>query len=162
MNFKKILHKIRTESFTEKEKSITFEHLIRSWLLTDLHYNELEKVCLREDFPGCKDFGSTDSDIDLAPKTEIGNYWIIQCECYAADNVIDKFTVDSFLAILSHTFTNGALPQSQVFPIVCRFLPLLANKWTRAAVINKPLSSRMPNDWSCEQNELQYILDLLL
>ena len=54
MNFKDILHKFRTESFTEREKGTKFERLMRSWLLTDPRYNELEKVWLWEDFPGRK------------------------------------------------------------------------------------------------------------
>lgn len=68
MNFKEILHKFRTESFTEKEKGTKFERLMRSWLLTDPRYNELEKVWLWEDFPGRKDFGGTDTGIDLVAK----------------------------------------------------------------------------------------------
>ena len=85
MNFKDILHKFRTESFTEKEKGTKFERLMRSWLLTDPRYNELEKVWLWEDFPGRKDFGGTDTGIDLVAKTEMGGYWAIQCKCYAED-----------------------------------------------------------------------------
>ena len=42
MNFKDILHKFRTESFTEKEKGTKFERLMRSWLLTDPRYNEFK------------------------------------------------------------------------------------------------------------------------
>ena len=42
MNFKEILHKFRTESFTEKEKGTKFERLMRSWLLTDPRYNEFK------------------------------------------------------------------------------------------------------------------------
>ena len=75
MNFKDILHKFRTESFTEREKGTKFERLMRSWLLTDPRYNELEKVWLWEDFPGRKDFGGTDTGIDLVAKTEMGDYW---------------------------------------------------------------------------------------
>lgn len=90
MNFKEILHKFRTESFTEKEKGTKFERLMRSWLLTDPRYNELEKVWLWEEFPGRKDFGGTDTGIDLVAKTEMGDYWAIQCKCYAEDATIDK------------------------------------------------------------------------
>lgn len=74
MNFKEILHKFRTESFTEREKGTKFERLMRSWLLTDPRYNELESVWLWEDFPGRKDFGGTDTGIDLVAKTELGDY----------------------------------------------------------------------------------------
>ena len=115
MNFKDILHKFRTESFTEKEKGTKFERLMRSWLLTDPRYNELEKVWLWEDFPGRKDFGGTDTGIDLVAKTEMGEYWAIQCKCYAEDAVIDKPAVDSFLATSSRTFTNEVTFQTTRF-----------------------------------------------
>ncbi len=106
MNFKEILHKFRTESFTEKEKGTKFERLMRSWLLTDPRYNELESVWLWEDFPGRNDFGGNDTGIDLVAKTELGDYWAIQCKCYAENTIIDKPAVDSFLATSSRTFTN--------------------------------------------------------
>ena len=115
MNFKEILHKFRTESFTEKEKGTKFERLMRSWLLTDPRYNELETVWLWEEFPGRKDFGGTDTGIDLVAKTELGDYWAIQCKCYAADTVIDKPAVDSFLATSSRTFTNEITFQTTRF-----------------------------------------------
>ena len=115
MNFKDILHKFRTESFTEKEKGTKFERLMRSWLLTDPRYNELEKVWLWEDFPGRKDFGGTDTGIDLVAKTEMGDYWAVQCKCYAEDAVIDKPAVDSFLATSSRTFTNEVTFQTTRF-----------------------------------------------
>lgn len=115
MNFKDILHKFRTESFTEREKGTKFERLMRSWLLTDPRYNELEKVWLWEDFPGRKDFGGTDTGIDLVAKTELGDYWAIQCKCYAEDAVIDKPAVDSFLATSSRTFTNEVTFQTARF-----------------------------------------------
>lgn len=115
MNFKDILHKFRTESFTEKEKGTKFERLMRSWLLTDPRYNELEKVWLWEEFPGCKDFGGTDTGIDLVAKTEMGDYWAIQCKCYAEDAAIDKPAVDSFLATSSRTFTNEVTFQTTRF-----------------------------------------------
>ena len=115
MNFKEILHKFRTESFTEKEKGTKFERLMRSWLLTDPRYNELEKVWLWEEFPGRKDFGGTDTGIDLVAKTEMGEYWAIQCKCYAEDAVIDKPAVDSFLATSSRTFTNEVTFQTTRF-----------------------------------------------
>lgn len=106
MNFKEILHKFRAESFTEKEKGTKFERLMRSWLLTDPRYNGLEQVWLWEDFPGRKDFGGSDTGIDLVAKTDGGEYWAVQCKCYAEGMVIDKPAVDSFLATSSRTFTN--------------------------------------------------------
>ena len=115
MNFKEILHKFRTESFTEREKGTKFERLMRSWLLTDPRYNELESVWIWEDFPGRKDFGGTDTGIDLVAKTELGDYWAIQCKCYAENTIIDKPAVDSFLATSSRTFTNEVTFQTARF-----------------------------------------------
>lgn len=115
MTFKDILRKFRTESFTEKEKGTKFERLMRSWLLTDPRYNELEQVWLWEDFPGRKDFGGTDTGIDLVAKTEMGDYWAIQCKCYAENSVIDKPAVDSFLATSSRKFTNEVTLQTARF-----------------------------------------------
>ena len=88
---------------------------MRSWLLTDPRYNELEKVWLWEEFPGRKDFGGTDTGIDLVAKTEMGDYWAIQCKCYAEDAAIDKPAVDSFLATSSRTFTNEVTFQTTRF-----------------------------------------------
>lgn len=115
MKFKDILYKFRTESFTEKEKGTKFERLMRSWLLTDPRYNELKQVWLWEDFPGRKDFGGTDTGIDLVAKTEMGDYWAIQCKCYAENSVIDKPAVDSFLATSSRKFTNEVTLQTTKF-----------------------------------------------
>lgn len=115
MDFKEILHKFRTESFTEKEKGTKFERLMRSWLLSDPRYNELEKVWLWEDFPSRKDFGGNDTGIDLVAKTEMGDYWAIQCKCYAENAIIDKPAVDSFLATSSRTFTDEETFQTARF-----------------------------------------------
>lgn len=115
MTFKDILRKFRTESFTEKEKGTKFERLMRSWLLTDPRYNELEQVWLWEDFPGRKDFGGTDTGIDLVAKTDMGDYWAIQCKCYAENSIIDKPAVDSFLATSSRRFTNEITLQTAKF-----------------------------------------------
>ncbi|QIK53794.1 DEAD/DEAH box helicase [Dysgonomonas sp. HDW5B] len=108
MTFKDILQKFRKESFSEKEKGTKFERLIKSWLLTDPRYaDKLQKVWLWEEFPGRKDFGGKDVGIDLIAKTDMGDYWAIQCKCYDQNAVIDKPAVDSFLATSSRTFTDG-------------------------------------------------------
>ena len=130
MNFKDILHKFRTESFTEREKGTKFERLMRSWLLTDPRYNELEKVWLWEDFPGRKDFGGTDTGIDLVAKTEMGDYWAIQCKCYDEKARIDKPAVDSFLATSSKQFVNDQL---QATSFALRLLISTTNKWASEA-----------------------------
>ena len=48
-------------------------------------------------------------------KTELGDYWAIQCKCYAENTIIDKPAVDSFLATSSRTFTNEVTFQTVRF-----------------------------------------------
>lgn len=102
-----ILSYIRQKSFTEKEKGTQFERLMKAWLKTDARYSNLfEFVWLWEEFPSRPDFGGKDTGIDLVAKTYNGDYWAILCKCYSEDAIIDKPSVDSFLATSSRTFTN--------------------------------------------------------
>ena len=64
MTFKEVLNKYRAISFTEKEKGIKFERLMRSWLLTDPRYERLTHVWMWNDFPSKSDFGGKDIGID--------------------------------------------------------------------------------------------------
>ena len=115
MTFKEILKKFRAESFNEKDKGTQFERLMKSWLLTDPRYTQLTNVWLWEEFPSRKDFGGKDIGIDLVAKTELGDYWAIQCKCYKETAVIDKPAVDSFLATSSKTFLDVDTLQTTKF-----------------------------------------------
>lgn len=106
MTFNEILHKFRSESFTQKDKGTKFERLMQLWLLSDPRYSNLTEVWMWEDFPSKGDFGGKDTGIDLVARTETGEYWAIQCKCYKEDAVIDKPAVDSFLATSSRTFLD--------------------------------------------------------
>ena len=110
-----ILHEIRLKAQTEKEKGTDFERLMKLWFKTDPRYSNLEQVWLWEEFPGRKDFGGKDLGIDLVARTEYGDYWAIQCKCYAEDATIDKGAVDSFLANASRVFTDPETFQTREF-----------------------------------------------
>ena len=127
MTFKEVLNKFRTQSFTEKEKGTKFERLMKRWLLTDPRFNTLTQVWLWEEFPCKNDFGGTDTGIDLVAKTELGDYWAIQCKCYAEDATIDKPAVDSFLATSSRTFKDELTFQTTRFSN--RIWISTTNKW---------------------------------
>ena len=115
MTFKEILEKYRAISFTEKEKGTKFERLMRSWLLTDPRYERLTHVWMWNDFPSKSDFGGKDIGIDLVAKTELGEYWAIQCKCYQESAKIDKPEVDSFLSTSSKTFLDHETMQTVGF-----------------------------------------------
>ncbi|MGB0836718.1 MAG: hypothetical protein ACPGRE_01355 [Flavobacteriaceae bacterium] len=77
---------------------IRFERLIQAYLQTDPAYTDtLKYVWMWDEFPGNKDFGGKDIGVDLVALTFSGDYWAIQCKCYAETAVIDKKSVDSLL-----------------------------------------------------------------
>ena len=110
-----ILFEIRLKAETEREKGTDFERLMKLWFMTDPRYSELEKVWLWDEFPGRKDFGGKDLGIDLVARTEYGDYWAIQCKCYAEDAQISKGSVDSFIANASRQFTDPDTFQTKEF-----------------------------------------------
>jgi predicted helicase len=110
MTFSEILADIRKKAFSEHDKGCRFERLMRAYLLTDpLYANILEEVWLWADFPFRNDFSGKDTGIDLVARTRAGDFWAIQCKCYAEDAYIDKASVDSFLSTSSKQFQNDNL-----------------------------------------------------
>ena len=129
-----ILKKFGDTSFTQKDKGTRFERLMRSWLRTDPRYSSLfSEVWLWEDFPSRGDFGGKDTGIDLVARTHEGDYWAIQCKCYAEGTSIDKPSVDSFLATSSRCFTDPLLRSQGIRSLDKRFDKRLwistTNKW---------------------------------
>jgi len=108
MNFIDILKQIRAEAFSQRDKGDKFERLMQRWLLTDPRYNDdLETVWLWSDFPSKHNFGSgQDVGIDLVARTKSGEYWAIQCKCYAENTTIDRPAVDSFLVTSGRSFRD--------------------------------------------------------
>lgn len=109
-HFTKVLDKYRKISFSEKDKGERFERLMKAYLLTDPKYaNLFKKVWLWSEFPGKNDLGGWDTGIDLVAYTNDGDYWAIQCKCYAETTTVDKKAVDSFLSTSSRSFKNEDL-----------------------------------------------------
>jgi predicted helicase len=108
--FDTVLAKYRENSYSERNKGEKFERLIKSYLLTDPKYAFLLKeVFLWNDFFGRKDFGGSDTGIDLVAETHTGEFWAIQCKCFSNTAVIDKPSVDSFLSTSSRRFKGHNL-----------------------------------------------------
>lgn len=131
MKFDDILAKYRRIAFSERDKGDRFERLMRAYLLSDpLYANRFTDVWLWMDFPFRKDFGGKDTGIDLVARLSNGDYWAIQCKCYAADATIDKPAVDSFLATSSKTFLNDEL---KTVSFAHRLWISTTNHWNREA-----------------------------
>lgn len=107
MSFQNILTHYRQHSFSERDKGDRFEKLIQAYLQTDPTYHStLKYVWMWNEFPGKSDFGGKDIGIDLVALTYDGDYWAIQCKCYAEKGRIDKAEVDSFLSTSNRQFKN--------------------------------------------------------
>lgn len=107
MSFNKTLEKYRKMSFSERDKGDRFERLMQAYLQTDPKYaHNLKKIWLWSEFPSRKDFGGTDTGIDLVAKTLEGDYWAIQCKCFQDNTTIDKPAVDTFLSTSSKEFKD--------------------------------------------------------
>lgn len=128
-----VLNDIRQKATTEKEKGTEFERLMKRWFLTDPRYENLEKVWLWEEFPGKGDLGGSDLGIDLVAKDDTGDYWAIQCKCYAENATIDKAAVDSFLANSSRQFMDEETWQTRQFSNLI-FVSTTRNGWGQNAL----------------------------
>lgn len=107
MAFQKILDKFRKQALSERDKGDKFENLMQVYLQTDPKYSTLfSDVWLWNEFPFRKDFGGKDTGVDLVAKTYNGDYWAIQCKCFAENATIDKPAVDSFLSTSSRSFID--------------------------------------------------------
>ncbi len=107
VSFQSILNKFRNISFSERDKGARFERLMQAYLLTDPFYaGRFKKVWLWNEFPYRNELGGTDTGIDIIAESNDGDYWAIQCKCYAEDATIDKPAVDSFLSTSSRKFKD--------------------------------------------------------
>ena len=115
MEFHELLARYRRESLSEAQKGTKFEQLMRTYLLALPRFQGLfAKVWLWHDFPYRMDFGTGhDLGIDLVALTVDGEYWAVQCKCYAADAYISKESVDTFLATSGKRFSDDSLESRQ-------------------------------------------------
>ena len=127
MTFQDILVKYRAVSFSERDKGDRFERLMQAFLQTVPWYaGTFRHVWLWREFPYKQNLGGKDTGIDLVAQTVEGDFWAIQCKCYAETASIDKPAVDSFLATSSKQFVND---QQQTTSFALRLWISTTNKW---------------------------------
>ena len=128
--FAQILNKSRQDAFSERDKGYRFERLMQAYLkTTTLYANLFEEVWLWTEFPFHDQFGGKDTGIDLVARTVEGEYWAIQCKCYAANAFINKPDVDTFLATSGKRFET----ESGITGFVQRLWISTTNKWNSTA-----------------------------
>lgn len=130
ISFSQILNKSRKEAFSERDKGFRFERLMQAYLRTTSIYESLfDTIWLWSEFPYKDQFGGKDIGIDLVAKTFSGDYWAIQCKCFAEDCYINKADVDSFLSTSSKTFEV----EGETVVFVQRLWISTTNKWNSVA-----------------------------
>lgn len=109
MSFSTVIQKYRTQSFSKRNQGDRFERLMKAYLLTAPTYKGelIKNVWLWNEFPSRTDFGSgVDTGIDLVVRTELNEYWAVQCKCYGENTSIDKGDVDTFLTTSAKKFND--------------------------------------------------------
>lgn len=128
--FTKIIDKFRREAWSERDKGFRFERLMQAYLkTTSLYAGRFEEVWLWSEFPCHDQFGGKDIGIDLVAKTFSGEYWAVQCKCYADDSYISKPDVDTFLSTSGKTFEVDGIE----YAFAQRLWISTTNKWNSAA-----------------------------
>ena len=152
--FWSIIQDIRKKAYTEHDKGTRFERLICNYLKTSKKYEILLKeVWLWNEFPYRKEFGGSDTGIDLVALTKDGHYWAIQCKCYADDTVINKAAVDSFLSTSSRQFVDDNMEQQS---FSSRLWFATNNKWgknAKEAFENQNPPAYIINSWDVADDE---------
>ena len=140
MTFQDILAKYRAVSFSERDKGDRFERLMQAFLQTVPWYaGTFRHVWLWREFPYKQNLGGKDTGIDLVAQTVEGDFWAIQCKCYAETASIDKPAVDSFLATSSKQFVND---QQQTTSFALRLWISTTNKWGSEAETPSAIRNR--------------------
>ena len=128
--FTKIIDKFRHEAWSERDKGFRFERLMQAYLkTTSLYAGCFEEVWLWSEFPCHDQFGGKDIGIDLVAKTFAGEYWAVQCKCYADDRYITKPDVDTFLSTSGKTFEVEGMEHA----FAQRLWISTTNKWNSVA-----------------------------
>ena len=149
-----IIEDIRKNAYTERDKGTRFERLIRNYLKTSKKYEILLKeVWLWSEFPYRREFGGTDTGIDLVALTNDGQYWAIQCKCYAENTTIDKAAVDSFLSTSSRRFKDDNM---EIQSFSSRIWFATNNKWgknAKEAFENQNPPAYIVNPWEVADDQ---------
>ncbi len=151
-NFNQIIEQYRAIARSNTDVGNRFEHLIRRFLLSYQYFDndQVSEVWLWNEWPYKAQFGGHDIGIDLVAITTKGDYWAVQCKCQAAETVIDKAAVDSFLATSGKTWIDDQ--QNQCSFKLCVFVST-TNNWSSHAV--NAFKNRLPDVKTIQLSDLE-------
>ena len=98
--FQAALDHIRAVAESEVDKGKRFERLMKRYFLEDPLYSEqrFSNVWLFTEWASTRPDFDTEMGLDLVAEEQDGGYCAIQCKCYAADAVVGKPDLDSFIS----------------------------------------------------------------
>jgi len=115
-----LLEQYRALITNNRDKGTQFEHLVKSYLLTDpLYANEFQHVWLWNEWPGK---WGPDCGIDIVAQDFLGEYQAIQCKFYVPSYEVKKEDIDSFFTESGRKFKDPISKKEMSFSqriIVC-------------------------------------------
>ncbi len=91
--------------------------MVRYFQQSVLYRDKLKSVQLWDEWAGAHGIDGRDVGIDLVAQTHDGEYWAIQCKCYANTHTLQKRDIDSFLSATGKEWGDKNIPFSQVLVV---------------------------------------------
>ena len=91
--------------------------MVRYFQQSALYRDKLKSVQLWDEWAGAHGIDGRDVGIDLVAQTHDGEYWAIQCKCYANTHTLQKRDIDSFLSATGKEWGDKNIPFSQALVI---------------------------------------------
>ena len=105
------LRRLADSSFSQGK---LFERvMVKYFLQAPLYRDKLSNVQLWDDWAQAHGIDGRDVGIDLVADTHDGNYWAIQCKCYADTHTLQKSNIDSFLSSTSRSWGDEQISFSE-------------------------------------------------
>ena len=132
VTFREIIREYGRKAESQRDKGDMFEDLMARYFMTDPVYaDDLEWVYSWMRFPFRGEFGGRDVGIDLVAKTKKGDYWAIQCKCYAEDHTVSKADMDTFLSTSSRIFHDE---NNEPLTFTFRLIVATTDRWSSNAL----------------------------
>ena len=105
------LRRLADSSFSQGK---LFERVMVNYFLqAPLYRDKLKNVQLWDEWANEHGIDGRDVGIDLVADTHDGNYWAIQCKCYANTHTLQKSNIDSFLSSTGRMWGDDQLTFSE-------------------------------------------------
>ncbi|KXU35141.1 hypothetical protein AXK11_07250 [Cephaloticoccus primus] len=149
----KLLESIRQTARHESEKGRLFERLVTDYLSHEpgfrALYAQVQPYAAWAKEQSQWELNPNDTGIDLVATTHAGEHHAVQCKCYAADRVISKPDIDSFMSASGHrAFSARLLIDTTCKPLGSNAEQMLQQQQIPATRINLEALETSAIDWA--------------